>query len=267
MISFDLDMTLLDHETGKITPSALTAIQQLRRKHRIVIATGRDMDNYYSTHYRDIIVPDAIVHMNGTKITAGGRLLYEHLFNKELLKTLLTFCEKKGFAIGVTEGNHDYYIHQEIIEASDIKLWGSCGRNFKNPWNMMNKNIRTLAFIGSEEQIHCVEKEFPMLYMPLFAGRGGADVMEAGFSKADGLRHLARFFGEKEDLSDTIAFGDSMNDLEVIKEAGIGVAMGNAISELKAVADYVTSSINEDGIYRACLHLGLIPIKREEPDG
>ena len=49
MISFDLDMTLLDHRTDQITPSALEAIEKLRPKHRIVLATGRDMDNYYST--------------------------------------------------------------------------------------------------------------------------------------------------------------------------------------------------------------------------
>ena len=56
MISFDLDMTLLDHRTDQITPSALEAIEKLRPKHRIVLATGRDMDNYYSTSYRDIVI-------------------------------------------------------------------------------------------------------------------------------------------------------------------------------------------------------------------
>ena len=71
MISFDLDMTLLDHKTGRIPDSAMKAIEQLRKKHRIVLATGRDMDNYYSIAYRDLIQPDAIVHMNGTKITIG----------------------------------------------------------------------------------------------------------------------------------------------------------------------------------------------------
>ena len=46
MISFDLDMTLLDHRTDQITPSALEAIEKLRPKYKIVLATGRDMDNY-----------------------------------------------------------------------------------------------------------------------------------------------------------------------------------------------------------------------------
>ena len=65
------------------------------------------------------------------------------------------------------------------------------------------------------------------------------------------------YFGEKEDLSDTVAFGDSMNDIEVVQEAGIGVAMGNAVDALKKVADYVTAPIGEDGIYKACEHLRL----------
>ena len=258
MISFDLDMTLLDHRTGKIPPSALKTIEKLRKHHKIVLATGRDMDNYYSSIYKAILMPDAIVHMNGTKVTVGETLLYEHLFDKILLRELLEYCDRNGFAIGMTEGDDDYYIHAEIVTASDIRRFGSCGRRYKDPYDMLQKRIRTLAFIGDETQIAQTEKHFPQLKMPLFAGQGGADVMEVGFSKADGLRHLARYFGEKEDLSDTVAFGDSMNDLELICEAGIGVAMGNAVEELKKAADLITAPIDEDGVYLACLKLGLI---------
>lgn len=258
MISFDLDMTLLDHNTGEITQSALETIDILRRKHKIVLATGRDMDNYYSIMYRDLLKPDAIVHMNGTKITVGNKLLFEHRFNPALLKKVLDFCDREGYGIGMTLGDDDYYIHPEVIEASDKSAWGNCDRRFQDPWKMLEMNIRTLSMIGDESQVRRVNKEFPELNMPLFARRRGADVMERGISKADGLSRLAVYFGEKEDLSDTVAFGDSMNDLEVIIKAGTGVAMGNAVDELKEVADYVTSSIAEDGIYRACLHLGLL---------
>ena len=122
MISFDLDMTLLDHRTDQITPSALEAIEKLRPKYKIVLATGRDMDNYYSTSYRDIVRPDAIVHMNGTKITVGDKLLFEHIFDPELLRRVLSFCDEKGFGIGMTVGDEDYYIHPEIIAANDIRF-------------------------------------------------------------------------------------------------------------------------------------------------
>ena len=258
MISFDLDMTLLDHKTGKITPSALESIDRLRKKHKIVLATGRDMDNYYSSIYRDIIQPDAIVHMNGTKITVGDTLIFEHHFNKKLLKDLLCYCDREGYGIGMTLGDDDFYIHPEVIEASDIRAWGSCGRRFKDPWQMLGMNIRTLAFIGEEAQVRRVEAEFPELSMPLFAGRRGADVMERGISKADGLTRLAKYFGEKEDLSDTIAFGDSMNDLEVIRKAGTGVAMGNALEETKAASDYVTDDCDDEGVAHALAHFALI---------
>lgn len=258
MISFDLDMTLLDHRTGEITPSALTAIERLRGKHKIVIATGRDMDNYYSTVYRDRIQPDAIVHLNGTKVTAGGRLLYEHRLDRVLLEQLLSFCEREGLAIGLTLGDEDYFIHPEVVTESDKRHWGRSGRRFKDPYRMLDLNIHTLAFVGDAAGARRVEEAFPALRLPLFEGGRGADVIEKGFSKADGLRRVAKYFNEAPDLSETVAFGDGMNDLEMIKAAGTGVAMGNAAAALKLSADYVTAPIGEDGVYCALLHLGLL---------
>ena len=55
-----------------------------------------------------------------------------------------------------------------------------------------------------------------------------------------------------------IAFGDGENDMEMLQFAGIGVAMGNAEAEVKALADYVTADIDDDGIWKACKHFGLI---------
>ena len=92
----------------------------------------------------------------------------------------------------------------------------------------------------------------------MFASGHGADVVEKGNSKADGLRRLAVYFGEKEDLSDTVAFGDSMNDYEVVQEAGIGIAMGNAMENVKRIADDVTATNMQDGIVAAIhKHLGI----------
>ena len=59
-------------------------------------------------------------------------------------------------------------------------------------------------------------------------------------------------------MSETYAFGDSMNDLEILQEAGTGIAMGNAVPKLKEGADYVTDRIDENGIYNACKHFRLI---------
>ena len=55
-----------------------------------------------------------------------------------------------------------------------------------------------------------------------------------------------------------MAFGDGGNDISIIREAGIGVAMGNANRSLIDIADYVTDSVDDDGIYNALIHFGII---------
>lgn len=259
MICFDVDMTLLDHKDYTVPESAMRALDLLRKNgQKIVIATGRDMDNYYSREYRDIIRPDAIIHQNGTKITVGDKEIFEHHFDRDLLKDILEYCDREGYAIGMTVGDSDYYVHPEIVTQMDINLWGESGRRFHDPKELLSMPVRTLAVLGAPKDLSKLEKHYPQLKFPVFSTKSGADVIEKEFSKANGLVRLARYYGEPEDLSNTVAFGDSMNDMEVIKSAGTGVAMGNAIPELKAEADFVTDDIGDNGIWNACVKLGLI---------
>lgn len=256
IVSFDLDMTLLDHRIYKIPDSAMEAIEKLRDNHYIVLATGRDMDNYYSRQYRDIVKADAIIHNNGTRVTVGDKVIYETCMSKELVERVLRFAEGEGLAVGVTLGDDDYYTHPEAVIAHDKRLWGESNRRYQDPWKLLEKHIRTLAYVGDPEGAGKLEAAFPELKCPLFGGGKGADVLERKNSKANGLRTLCEYWGI--DIKGTYAFGDSMNDIEIIEAAGVGVAVGNAVDALKEVADYVAADINDDGIYKACLHLGLI---------
>lgn len=256
IISFDLDMTLLDHGTWTIPDSALAALNQLRKNHIIVLATGRDMDAYYSRPFTDMVKPDAIIHMNGTKITVGDKLIYEHYMEQELLKNVMEYAEKYGHSIGVTIGDDDFYIHPEKVVEHDRNRWNECGRNFKDPKELITLGVRTLAYIGDEKGAREIEAHFPELKLLMFAGRCGADVVEKKASKAQGLIRLCEHY--KIPVEHTFAFGDSMNDYEIVEQAGTGIAMGNALPELKKVADYVTSSVDQDGIWNACKHFGLV---------
>lgn len=256
MISFDLDMTLLDHATWSIPDSALKALELLRKKHLIVLATGRDMDNYYSRPFAETVKPDAIIHMNGTKISIDGKLVYEHHMDLDLLKRLMDYADQKGYGIGVTIGDDDYYIHPEKVVEHDMKRWNECGRQFKDPSLLLTLGVRTLAYLGDEAGAKDIENHFPELKLPMFAGRCGADVVEKKASKAQGLLRLCDYYSIP--VEHTFAFGDSMNDFEIIQQAGTGIAMGNAIPELKQVADYVTAAIDEDGIWKACEHFHLL---------
>lgn len=250
--SFDLDQTLLDHGSYQIPDSAMEALERLREDFYIVLSTGRDMDNYYSRQYRDLVRPDAIIHLNGTKITVGGELIYEHQMDKDLLKNLLSYADRKGYAVGVTVGDQDFYVHPEVVEEMDRERWGRCDRRFCDPWSILDGTVRTLAYVGREEGAADMEQQFPELKFLMFAGRRGADVVEKEASKGKGLLRLCRHYGIQAE--DAVAFGDSMNDYEILQTAGLGIAMGNAIQELKDVADYVTADVGEDGIWKACEH-------------
>ena len=75
-------------------------------------------------------------------------------------------------------------------------------------------------------------------------------------NKGKTIHDMADYLGINPE--NCMAFGDSQNDLEMMKACGISVAMGNASDEVKAAADYVTSDVKDDGIWKALVRYGLI---------
>lgn len=88
-------------------------------------------------------------------------------------------------------------------------------------------------------------------WSPLFT-----DVVPKGSNKSIGIDKLLESYGIT--IQETMAFGDGGNDVEMLKHAGTGVAMGNAADEVKQIADYVTDGVDDDGIYNALKHFGVI---------
>ena len=82
------------------------------------------------------------------------------------------------------------------------------------------------------------------------------EVSPRNISKGSAINYLVN--NHQVPFSDTVAIGDSMNDYEMIKFAELGIAMGNGDERLKAIADYVTDDITEDGYAKALSHFGII---------
>ena len=85
---------------------------------------------------------------------------------------------------------------------------------------------------------------------------GGKDIIAGGGGKMNGIKWYLEHIGLKPE--EIIAFGDAENDLDMLRFAGIGVAMGNGSEEAKAAADYITADIDDDGIEKALKHFNLI---------
>ena len=83
-------------------------------------------------------------------------------------------------------------------------------------------------------------------------GYNNLEFTRKGVDKGQGLIHLANYLGIP--IEETMAIGDTENDLEILKTAGISVAMGNSIEDIKKLADYVTLTNEEDGVAHAIEH-------------
>ena len=121
----------------------------------------------------------------------------------------------------------------------------------------MNK----ISFILSSYQDHLDSKtEFPTLEANTWGGKGElalfGDLGPSGITKRHAVEVLLSYLGA--DPADTISFGDARIDLSMFECCGFNVAMGNGGPEIKEAADYITTDVNEDGIYNAFKYLGLI---------
>ena len=257
---FDLDGTLLDNRIDKVPESALTALSELKRQGcKVVISTGRDMDTHYSVKYIDIVKPDAIIHANGNKITIGGRLLYKHVMDKKLLRRIIDFSKEHGICVGTSVGNEDFYVNLNKKVYADESYNKYINRNFADVEELFSRNIEVhaLSFAGDIfTEGRLLEQNFTNIRLLPFNTGVGADIIEEGYTKADGMRRVCDYY--KVPYDKTYAIGDSMNDIHIIKEAGVGIAMGNADQPVKDAADFVTTDIADNGVYNACVRLGLI---------
>lgn len=257
ILCFDLDMTLLDHKTYRVSDKVLLALRKLQQDgHVVTIATGRDMDSEFSIAFARQINPTAIVHSNGQKVAVEGKVIREIFMDKELIRQLMEFARANGLCVGFNIGDSGCYVNKEIAMEQDRKFFGVTGRHYIDESNLLTHPLYALAYFGPPEGAAMIEKAFPELKLPLFSGNIGADIIRKEVSKANGIQALLDYY--KMGWEDVIAFGDSMNDYEMIEQAGTGIAMGNAVEPLKEIADFVTLSVEEDGVCYGLEHLGLL---------
>ena len=260
IVFMDLDGTVLDNRLNLIPESTMEAIDMLKASgYLVVISTGRDMDTHYSLRYKNMIAPDAIIHHNGNKITVGNELLFEHTMDMELVRRIYEFCREHGYCVGTSIGNEDFFLNPEIKLAADRSFKKVVERHFVPFEQIFERGLKVtaLSYAGNiSEEKPIVEAAFPEVRLFPFSGGLGADVIEVGYSKAEGMKKICAYY--HMDRTCTYAFGDSHNDIPLLKAAEVGIAMGNADPEAKAAADYITDDIRHDGIFNACRHFDLI---------
>ena len=232
-------MTLLDHKTFHISEKVLKDLEALKKEgHVVAVATGRDMDSEFSKAYKKQLQPDAIVHSNGQKVTVGEKKIREVFMDPKLIARMMEFCREHHLCIGMNIGKYGCYVNKEVLIEHEKRIFGDGDREYIDESNLLTHPFYGLAYFGDPKGTDLLREAFPEIKTPLFADRRGADVITKEVSKANGIQALLDYY--QKDWSDIVAFGDSMNDYEMIEKAGNGIAMGNAVDKLKEVADYVS---------------------------
>jgi Cof subfamily protein (haloacid dehalogenase superfamily) len=253
IVFFDIDGTLLDHEKN-LPESTKKAINLLKKNDVFVaIATGRAPFMFESL--RNELEIDSYVSFNGQFVVFENEVIYENPLNES---------ELNNFFQAAKTNNHPLVFMNERTMKASVKhhpfIEKSLGSlNFPHPENddtfyINRKMYQSLLFCENHnEKLYFSDyPHFDFIRWHPYS----VDVLPKGGSKAEGIKKMIERLGFE--LKDVYAFGDGLNDLEMLKAVGTGVSMGNGVPEAKELADFITSDVSEDGIWNGLKELQLI---------
>jgi Cof subfamily protein (haloacid dehalogenase superfamily) len=241
-IFLDIDGTLITDQSGPF-PEDLEQIEEAhRRGHRVFLSTGRSLA-HIPPELREAPWLDGIVAGAGAQVLLAGSTIYHNWIPPELLPGICSlYLENKKFC--VFEGETGVFginlPERFVLKSENIRIINS-GDDFsvKYPGELISK----LTLEGSiSDQERCVlGTHFQLNTFPnYFEG------IILGENKSKGMDKVLAVLGIPR--SDSIAIGDSANDIDIIRAVGLGIAMGNACDELKALAGAITGNCGEGGV-------------------
>lgn len=255
MVAIDLDDTLLRDDIT-ISEHTIRTVGLARKKGvEVVIATGRMFST--ARPYGKLLKLGDIPMMlySGALIQTvdTGRILYHKPIGLEAATKLLALAKERGWflqtyiddVVRVPYYNH-YIEHYENITGTKALVTGD---SFYVPCGQPSK----MLVHGTKAELEQIKTEIEMAIPGVFKLMRSKDTMleviQRGVSKGTGLHQLCNLF--HIELEQTLAIGNSQNDMAMLEAAGISVAVANAEPEIRKAADYVTTSNNEDGVAAA----------------
>lgn len=259
LIALDLDGTLLTDKKDISPFSKQMLTEAIAEGHIVVIATGRSHRTSI-LYYRTLGLDTAIVNFNGA---------YIHHPNNNKWDTLHHPVDRKN-ALEIIDTCHQLNVNNIIVEVQDQVFMDQNDENLlkiyhslKTDKEFMPVNIghikekltidpTSMLILPEEKNISSLKGFLSDQYGDSLDHRTWGDpnqvveISRKGINKAVGLKKLAEIYNIPKKR--IIAFGDENNDLEMIDYAGVGVAMGNAIPELKSIAKHLTKTNEEDGV-------------------
>ena len=254
IIFFDIDDTLRNSKTGFIPSTIPTVFQQLREKGILTgIATGRGI--FGVVPEIKALNPDFFVTLNGAYIEdKKGNVIYSNKIAKDKVEEYITWTKEVGIDYGLV-GSHAAKLSRrtEMISQAIDPIYPDLE---VDPDFYQNEDIYQMwTFEEQGDDLTLPESLASTLRMVRWHEHS-SDVVPISGSKAAGVAKVVDQLGLKPE--NVMVFGDGLNDLELFDYAGISVAMGISHDKIKEKADYITKTLEEDGIFDALEGFGMV---------
>ena len=262
ILFFDYDGTLVDEFAGVMKPTrrTLSAISQAKENgYLVILATGRTIAYLKSMPP----VPfDGYITTNGAYGTIGDRELFNETIPSERVYRVMDYCGEHDIDCLLETQNVSYYQKEAMSEQFWERLlqfeFDPDGFRYLDRDSVPRLGVNKMFAMAEEQgQLQALRQEFEreLEVIPLPWGCF-ADITDINMSKGVGVRKFYETLGVP--LENTYAFGDGHNDYTMLESVGHGVAMGNHQPSLEQVAEYITGTVEEDGVEQAMKHYGII---------
>ena len=267
----DLDGTIIDHNQV-ISPKVKDAITTATANgHKVFVATGRSYPELYP--FLPSLPFSGLITANGAYVELGDEVLADHSLDQSSITEWTDYFRRSG-ATWIWQGKDHSYPSETFLDF--FRLSGKSDRAATGDWSAYLEQITPYLASGiptpAGKCMFYLSPETPSSFEEahrLFGDRymvipGSVDVRVGevvelgvkGVNKGSAMREVLHHFGT--DSAQALAIGDSANDYEMVREAGIGVCLAGGAEKLSKIADWVAPPIEEDGVAATFERFGLL---------
>lgn len=250
IIFLDIDGTLIDPKAGRMTEAVRQAMKRIQEKGIIpVLVSGRPLFAVAALAHSLSIT--SYIAFNGGMTVAESKMIDEIPIEQNILEQFITYAEKQGHPL-IIPGHDRYYVTWKVnpLIAGILRRVNTSAIVY-DPEYWKTHKVYQIELLSSPSGIIRYLEFFEkhLQFYPWYILANTTSVNSVRSSKSEAMLKILNHFSLEASAS--AAIGDGPNDIEMIQTAQFGIAMGNACSELKAAADFITDDVSNDGVITA----------------
>lgn len=252
LVVCDIDGTLFDKEENLPEFTREFVPMLAERGIPFTVATGRSP--YMANRWiRQLGIRAPYVVNNGAQIAQDGLPLLTRSYGAGVIREELLQATELSMSVVLSRGTPEDTVLTRTPwtekKERDFGIYGGVWMPGEAEWQALQlEKVVIIDKAFDVDRVHAPLLKYPHIDL-IYYGKGGIEIMPRGCNKGQGVRDLARVMGV--DMADVLAIGNDTNDQEMLREAGIGVAVANAYDDAKACADHVCAAPLAEGVREA----------------